>query len=289
MPNILLTGVTTLDIINLLECYPEEDTEIRIIEQQIRTGGNASNMALVMQQLGFDTYLLANRADDSNATQVFTQLAAQNIDISLCPVQENSSTPTSYITVNRKNGSRTICHYRNLQELHPDYFQRLDLTRFDWFHFEARNCIQLKHMLEYAKSFNKPVSIEVEKPRQHINDILEFADILLLSRPFAESQNFKNATDCLQYFSSILPDRIITCTWGKEGAWVYNNANITYQPASNISSPVETLGAGDTFNAAFISSIIQQHNIDYSLEFACKLAANKCLQAGFDNLIIPTI
>jgi len=284
MPSILLTGTCTLDIINSVSSYPAEDSEVRALAQCLRTGGNASNSALVLQQLGFQASLLANRADDENAHYIFSQLEARHIDTSLCPVQTNSSTPTSYITVSQSTGSRSIVHYRNLDELESRYFLGLDLSAFDWLHFEARHCLQLLPMLQYAKSVNKPVSLELEKPRDSIDLVMPFADLLFISKPFAKSRGFSNAEDCLQHFSQRYADKLITCTWGAQGAWAYTGNEIIHQPAQAIKSPLETLGAGDTFNAAFIAAQLRQLSVKDALQHACQLAEYKCQQTGFDNL-----
>lgn len=286
MPNILLTGIATLDIINHLDHYPAEDSEVRAQKQSIRCGGNASNSAIVLQQLGIDTHLLATRADDASASQVFSTLNLQQINTSLCPVIKQSTTPTSYITLNTQNGSRSIVHYRDLAELQAEDFIKLNLTPYDWFHFEARNCTQLLKMLQHAQSCNKPISIELEKDRESIDVIMPYASLLLISKPFAESRGFANATDCLKHFSQLYSNKIITCTWGEQGAWAYGNSEIIHQDAYSINSAVETIGAGDTFNAGFIAALMKQNKISSALNSACKLAANKCQQFGFDQIII---
>jgi len=219
MNNILLTGIATLDIVNLLQRFPDEDSEVRALSQQVRSGGNAANSAIVLKQLGFNAFLLSNMADDSNANVIFSLLHEQGINTSLCTVQKNSSTPTSYISTSQQNASRTIIHHRQLNELDASNFLLLDLSHYDWLHFEARNCPQLKTMLEYAKTYNKPISIELEKPRDKLQGIADFADILFISKPFAESLSLHTAAHCIEHFNRLYPDKIITCTWGAEGAW----------------------------------------------------------------------
>jgi len=287
MPHILLTGVATLDIINQLPDYPAEDSEVRATAQHIQTGGNASNSAIVMQQLGLNTHLLASRGDDFNAQQVFSALSAHHIDTTLCPTQKNSATPTSYITLNTANGSRSIVHYRDLRELQASDFTALELNHIDWFHFEARACDQLLAMLKHTKRFAKPISIELEKPRQGIDDIMPYADLLLISRPFALSRGFNNARQCLQFFTEKYPDTIISCTWGEQGAWLAQHSKIIHQAAFNVNPLLETLGAGDTFNSGLICALIKNASLDNALAFACELAANKCRQFGLENLTLP--
>lgn len=283
---ILLTGIATLDIINHVEHYPNENSEIRAQKQNIHVGGNASNSAIVLQQLNCDVHLLAACADDAGAQHIFKELASQGIDTHLCPVQENSTTPTSYITINAENGSRSIIHFRDLNELSYSAFSQVDLSLYRWLHFEARNTLQLKRMLAHAILFKIPISLELEKERENIDELMPYAQLLLISKPFAQARGFNSATDCLSHFSKRYPDKIISCTWGSHGAWAYENANIIHQAATPLAA-VETLGAGDTFNAAMIACISQKQSVKSALLFACKLAENKCQQFGLNNLTLP--
>lgn len=288
MLNILLTGVATLDIINQVQDYPSEDSEVRAQAQQLRLGGNAANSAIVMQQLGVHSYLMANRADDSTAGFIFEQLEARGINSQFCPIQKNSVTPTSYITLSQSTGSRSIVHYRLLDELSSSHFIRLPLVDFSWLHFEARDCQNLHLMLKHASQFTAPISLELEKPRDHIDKVVPFAHLLLISRPFAEAQGFHSATACIEHYSQRYADKIISCTWGSDGAWVYHNNHILHQAAFTASPIVESLGAGDTYNAAFISALAKRQPIEQALQLACQLAAKKCTQTGFDNLTLQT-
>jgi ketohexokinase len=289
MLRILLTGVTTLDIINTVDEYPTEDSEVRASEQALRMGGNACNSAQVIQQLGHHSSLLCTFADDAAAEFIQAELRAQQIDISHCPTQASSATPTSYITLSRATGSRSIVHYRRLDELDAQQFAQLPLASYHWCHFEARNCVQLLDMLQQCKASNRPVSLELEKPRDALEPLLPLADVLLISRPFAETMGFSTAQQCLQHFSQRFADAIISCSWGDQGAWLYDRQQIIHQPAFPVARVVDSLGAGDTYNAGLISQLAQNIAPAKALAFACALAANKCTQTGFSDLTLPQI
>jgi ketohexokinase len=46
-------GIATLDIINVVDTYPAENSEVRALSQQKVRGGNATNSLVVLSQLGY--------------------------------------------------------------------------------------------------------------------------------------------------------------------------------------------------------------------------------------------
>jgi len=289
MANILLTGIATLDIINQVAHFPSENEEIRALNQNFQRGGNAANSSDVLNQLGHNSTLICTLANDSSAQFIRSDLSSNHINLLSDTPYKAGATPTSYITLNQLNGSRTIVHHRDLDELSFEYFDTVSLEAFDWFHFEGRNIQQTHMMMNKVKLCNKPVSVEIEKNRTDgdIHSLLPLADIIMLSKPFALSQGFISATDCLQYFSQQFSDKIISCTWGNKGAWIVKNGNIYHSPAHQPTKVIDTIGAGDTFNAALIDALIKKHSIESAVTTANKLAGLKCAQAGFENLVPP--
>src|SRR5690554_6694129 len=255
MARILATGIATLDIINEVSAYPEEDAEVRALSQRIRRGGNASNTLCVLSQLGHQGYLAGVLIDEADGRLIEADLAHYQVNTQFCPGLREGKMPTSYITLNRQTGSRTIVHHRACPELSFDAFQQIDLSMFDWLHFEGRNISELGKILEYChqKAPTTTRSLEIEKPRDGIEALFELADWLFFSKHYAEATGHLSAESLL---ATLQDNYSATCTWGALGAYGLENGKLLFSPPVILDNVVDTLGAGDTFNAGMIHSLL---------------------------------
>ena len=295
MATILGVGIATLDIINSVEHYPREDAEVRASAQALRRGGNATNTLVVLSQLGHHCAWAGTLADDSNSELIRADLTSYQVDMSAVQVICGGRVPTSYITLSRQNGSRTIVHYRELPELSAADFCRIELSAFDWLHFEGRNVSETHAMLVYARDNapGLPRSLEVEKPRDGIECLLPLAQHLLYSRDYAQSQGFgSDAAAFLGKMAREFPAAQHVCTWGEQGAYglaaqqdTPPEAEIIHSPAVAPATVVDTLGAGDTFNAGYIDACLRGQELASALQAACRLAGRKCGQPGLGGLV----
>ena len=284
MATILGLGVATLDVINAVDHYPLEDQKLRATSRQIKRGGNAANTLVILGQLNHQCSFAGVLAESSDSTLIHSDFDKYNIDTTYCPVS-GGSTPVSYITLNEQNGSRTIIHHRDLREYNFDDFLKIDLQQFDWLHFEGRAIDETCKILSHVKTNfpTIPVSLEVEKPRDNIESLFNFADTLFFSQSYASHLGFDDAESFILHTHQKIKTRDIICTWGnkptiaisKEGELVRSR---TWPPAKL----VDTIAAGDTFNAGFIDARLRKLPFAQALESANKLAGIKCGQMGLD-------
>lgn len=282
MARILTVGIATLDIINQVATYPAEDAEIRALSQQQCRGGNASNTAVVLSQLGHHVDFAGVLIDEPDLAVITADMDAHQVNYQHCRRLKTGKMPTSYINVSAGTGSRTIVHFRDCPELSFSDFQRIDLSVYDWLHCEGRNIPETQQMLAFAAQQRPelPRSVELEKPREDIEQLLANASFVMASRPYAQAKGYENA----EAFLNALAFDKATCSWGESGIWGKFNRQILYQPAERLAEVVDTLGAGDTLNAGLIHGLMQQWSNDKIMAFASQLASLKCQQQGFANL-----
>ncbi|WP_018954825.1 PfkB family carbohydrate kinase [Thioalkalivibrio sulfidiphilus] len=286
MSHILAIGIATLDIVNTVDQYPAEDEELRASAQRVVPGGNAANSAWVLSQLGHRVDLAAVLAREPDGERLAGLLSARGIGLEHCAWREGR-TPCSYITVNARNGSRTIVHYRDLPELDAAHLAGVPVERMDWVHLEARDGFITGAMLRTLRErlVDQPVSLEVEKERPGVDRLFGLPDVILFSRPFARGRGFESAEAFLRDMGGRCRKTILVCTWGEAGAWARDGAGrLHHVPAVAPPRVVDTLGAGDTFNAGLIHGLASGRTVPEALDFAVRLAGRKVGQAGLDGL-----
>lgn len=289
MAKILGIGNAVLDVVLTVDHHPQEDEELRAQEKQIQTGGNVNNTLFVLNQLGHETDICTTMAADSEAKQLLNGLNERGIATNHIQKFIKGRTPTSYVTLNAQNGHRTIVHYRDLPEIGFDFFAKIEIEEYDWLHFEGRNISQLPGMINIAKTFltYQPISLEVEKPRDGIEAIFPNVNLIIFSHHYAKAKGFEDGQALLE--SLDLPNVNLVCTWGINGAWFKPaNGKIDHIGAEKLTTVIDTLGAGDTFNAGLIHSLIGKKSLADSVDFASKLAAKKCQQPGLTKLMSET-
>ena len=286
MSKILVIGNAIIDQVMQIAQFPEQDQEMRAIGQTTSIGGNACNTAQILTQLGHQVQLVSSLGNDNEAHDLAAALAKKNVGTQHCVTIKDHKTPFSSIWLNQQNGSRTIVHYRHLPELKIDDLLSIDLTGYDWIHLEGRNIDTLKSYLESLSNDSArsrlTLSLEIEKPRPHIEDLLPFIDLAIVSSHYLNEKEW-DAESAIQKFQHINPSLKIACTLGDSGVLGSDGRGLDYSvPAIAISEVVDTIGAGDCFIAGLIDALAQNRSFNSSLETASQLAAYKIQQRGMN-------
>jgi len=286
---VLCIGIATLDVVNVVQDYPQEDAEVRALDQHFRRGGNSANTAVVIAQFGHHVSWLGNLADDTNVQFITADLDAFGVDYSLAPVIGDSATPTSYIAQSRATGSRTIVHYRKLPELQQNHLPSISWSDFDWVHVEGRNETQTLLLLQAIRALpesQRPrISLEIEKIRQTESQLIPFADVIFFSRDYVQQKGFSNASAFIHAQKAGVGQTFVI-PWGNQGAYAFASQQVFFSPALSVDKVVDSIGAGDSFIAGFVHAQLSAQDVHHSLDFANAIAARKIQQQGFANLAI---
>ncbi|XP_046813252.1 ketohexokinase-like [Vespa crabro] len=343
---ILTVGLSCVDIVQTCKYYPLEDCEQKSVEYKQQRGGNSSNTCTVLSLLGNLCEFLGVFSAEEHTNFLQNDMKKYNIDFSHCPEIKGVGCPVSTVILSLSTGTRTILHYNpNLPELTLKDFMQLKLQNYSWIHFEGRNITELLSMMQNIESYNKSmrlsdkqnieksnkwnmtitISLEIEKSIPELLDLLSYVDIVFISKDFARSRGYNNMSETLKNISAkTKPGTIIICAWSDRGAMACISDGVTVQsPAFPPQKIIDSLGAGDTFNAGVIhylnkvkisaknkdkgssnspvkksqskkhdienskfnqTEFIDQNILQAAITFACHVAGTKIGMKGYDGL-----
>ncbi|XP_006995601.1 ketohexokinase isoform X1 [Peromyscus maniculatus bairdii] len=293
---ILCVGLVVLDIINVVDKYPEEDTDRRCLSQRWQRGGNASNSCTVLSLLGARCAFMGSLAPGHVADFLVADFRRRGVDVSQVAWQSQGDSPCSSCIINNSNGSRTIILYdTNLPDVSAKDFEKVDLTRFKWIHIEGRNASEQVKMLQRIEQYNAKqplpqrvrVSVEIEKPREELFQLFGYGEVVFVSKDVAKHLGFQSAAEALRgLYGRVKKGATLVCAWAEEGADALGpDGQLLHSDAFPPPRVVDTLGAGDTFNASVIFSLSKGNSMQEALRFGCQVAGRKCGLQGFDGIV----
>ncbi|XP_059374574.1 ketohexokinase-like isoform X1 [Carassius carassius] len=294
---ILSIGLVCLDIINVVDKYPQEDTDTRCLSQRWQRGGNASNTCTVLSILGAPCAFMGSLAPGPVADFIVGDFARCGVDISGVAWQQWGETPCACCVVCPTKGSRTVVlSDTNLPDVSVEDFSKVDLSHYKWIHWEGRNADEQVKMIERVREHNSKqqeknritISVEIEKTREPLYQLFPHGDLVFVSKDVAQQFGFTSSAAALKGFCGRLrKGATLICAWAEKGADAMGpDGVIIHSDAFPPEKLLDTLGAGDTFIASVIYSLSNGGSLQDALTFGCQIAGKKCGVHGYDGILL---
>ncbi|WP_424359911.1 carbohydrate kinase family protein [Methanocella sp. MCL-LM] len=265
MPKIATIGDVNVDLIARIDKMPDLGKQVITKDFQVHGGGCSANFALQCARLGMDIQLFGKVGDDVFGTYVLVELDDNKVNTKNVRLTEKKTGVTvalvqgierSFVTFRGENASYNIgdIDLANIEAdiVHlPSYFL-LDGLRYDYAHM-----IDLLHGAGIKVSFDtgwdpRGFTKETVDP---IFDILPKVDVFLPnideSRKILGNDKL-SPEDAAKIFLDMGVE-VAAIKMGKDGCYVASGSYAEFIPSFKV-PVVDTTGAGDTFNAGFISA-----------------------------------
>ncbi len=250
-------------------------------------GGAPLNFAAHLAKHGHEVFVLSALGKDVLGYDALSKLDEWGIKQDYISLYNDIPTGSCIVTLDQNQ----VPTYKLMSDVAYDKIPYKKLyKKFDVLYFGTlalRNEYNQKTLQELLKTYNFAevfVDINIRKPfytEQTVRFSIANATILKISIEemliVAELAGIDTYNDYIA-FSKKLAEiydnlKYVIVTLGEDGAYALDCKNsISYQCSSVKVDVVSTVGAGDSFSAAFLHQYLLGNNIDFSMNYASKIA-----------------
>lgn len=273
LPDVCCVGVLTLDVIAVVDQFPQSEGRLEAESVVITGGGPASNAAVTLARQGIPAAIVGRVGDDRAGRQVVSLLEAEGVDVRGVVVDGTISTQTSCVVVDRLAGTRSIITSRANPLPSIDSFARKLITGASWVHADhlgygvvTRECSELNNPPQVSlDSGNAPITnLDLSQVDLYVPTISA-----LLGNVSVEDAAIRSADATRAAKESLRAGcHAVVATDGAAGSYAWwDEIGATYGSISHSGSAsaasfnnfemVSTLGAGDVFHGALIANLLQ--------------------------------
>lgn len=244
-------------------------------------GGQALNFSIYSKMLGLNSAYIGVFGNDSIAKHIIETLNKFKIDISHCRHVDGEN---GYAVVNIIEGERVFVKSNKGGVLKSNPIKLLDedldyIKRFQIIH--TSNNSYIESQLDVLASLDSVLSFDFSTSWR--NDIRTLNICKNINFGFMSCSDLNEEDIKEQMISAYnMGTNIVVATRGSKGSLVYDG-DMFFISKPKIVKAIDTLGAGDSFSAAFLTSFVQYiwNNKNLSKSEYIELV-NKCLDIAND-------
>lgn len=274
----------------LWDCFPDHEIP----------GGAPMNVALHLQQLGFDVKMISKIGNDEHGKKILEFVQGYGLDTSC--IQHDDQYPTGTVQVDNtdvENIKYTIVSpaawdFIGLRNETLKAVQSADAFIFGSLSVRNHESWEtLYHLLH--EPVLKIFDINLRAPFydfEQIEIIFGYTDILKINEDellivadyfdisLPEKANYLEKTNSVStYLTEHFPIAMVCVTLGAKGALIYQNGKITAHPGYRVKVE-DTVGSGDAFLSGLVKSYLEGKNTEDILDFASAMGAFVATQKG---------
>lgn len=285
--NLVVLGSINADHILNLETFPTPGETVTGNHYQVAFGGKGANQAVAAGRSGANIAFIACTGDDDIGKNIRAQLVRDHIDIDPVSEIEGESTGVALIFVNRAGENVIGIHAGANAALSPARVeaQRERIAQASALLMQLESPIEsVLAAAKIARQNNTTVALNPAPARELSDELLALVDIITPNETEAEKLTgirVESDEDAAKAAQALHAKGIATVliTLGSRGVWASVDGEGRRVPGFRVDA-VDTIAAGDTFNGALITALLEEKPLSEAIRFAHAAAAIAVTRKG---------
>ena len=290
-------GSVNYDLIAKTEVFPLDGESV--IGQNFYTsaGGKGGNQAVALAQLGVETYMVCRIGDDYYGEELLTSLQTFGVDVSMVGIEKDMNSGIAHISVN-DSGQNKIIIVRGANGTCSDVeinkiISKLDTTA-DALLLQMELPLELSlKAAQYSQKVKKLVVMDPAPAGIIPLEAYKYFDYLipneteaetLVGHPVQTKNQISNAARTL--LDRGVKEGVII-KLGEKGAYCINNVESGFIEAKKVKA-VDTVAAGDAFNAGFTAYLLKGNSFVESVAMGVTIGSLAVTKSGAQESM-PTL
>ncbi|MBN7766705.1 ribokinase [Pectobacterium brasiliense] len=284
---LVVLGSINADHILNLEQFPRPGETVIGEQYSVAFGGKGANQAVAAGRSGADIAFIACVGEDDIGTRICQQLSKDNIDVSAVEAISGETTGVALIFVNADAENMIAINAGANATVTPDYLHRHQQHIID----ASALLMQLESPLEtviaaakLAHEHQTKVILNPAPARELPDELLSLVNMITPNE--TEAQFLTGITveteDDAARAAQVLHDKgieTVLITLGSRGVWLSENGQGQRIPGYRVKA-VDTIAAGDTFNGALVTALLENKPMSSAVKFAHAAAAIAVTRRG---------
>jgi len=294
MNKLVVLGSVNADHVLQVPSFPRPGETLHGRNYQVIPGGKGANQAVAAARLKADTGFIACVGDDAFGINIRENFKMDNINIAGVKMQPNCPTGIAMIHVS-DSGENSICISAEAnakltaEAIEPD-LERISQANYLLMQLETPMC-GIEKAAQVAKEARTNVILNPAPARELPDSLLACVDVITPNETEAEVLTGVTVTDndSAQEAANALHHKgieIVMITLGAKGVWLSQNGRGELIPGFKVDA-TDTTAAGDTFNGALVTGLLEDLPLESAIKFAHAAAAISVTRLGAQTSI-PT-
>lgn len=285
--HLVVLGSINADHILNLNAFPAPGETVTGNQYQVAFGGKGANQAVAAGRSGASIAFIACTGDDDTGERIRKQLVSDNIDVEPVSTIAGESTGVALIFVNGEGENVIGIHAGANAALSPALVeaQRERIAQASALLMQLESPIEsVLAAAKIAHQHQTVVALNPAPARELSDELLTLVDIITPNETEAEKLTgiaVKNDDDAAKAAQALHNKGIKTViiTLGSRGVWASVEGKGQRVPGFKVEA-VDTIAAGDTFNGALITALLEEKPLADAIRFAHAAAAIAVTRKG---------